>query len=120
MLPYDAPGYATRADVFASHVRDAAERLDRRWGKRWGKLEFGIETVPPSDPAPWEQGVALGRLFPAELGQPARIVLYRRPLELRASEEELPALIRDVVAENVAHLLGRRPEEIDGDYGTDV
>jgi predicted Zn-dependent protease with MMP-like domain len=118
LLPHSVPGYLTRADTFEELVTDAAERLERRWGQDWGHVEFGVETVPPSDPAPWEQGVALARLFPADLGQPARIVVYRRPLELRAEGEDLAGLVRDVLAENVAHLLGRRPDEIDGDYGT--
>lgn len=96
----------------------AAERLDTRWGRTWGRVEFGVETVPPSEPAPWEPGVPLARLFPADQGQSARIVVYRRPLELRAEDDDLHALIRDVLAENVAHILGRRPEEIDRDYGT--
>jgi predicted Zn-dependent protease with MMP-like domain len=99
-------------------VNDAAERLERKWGRQLGRVEFGIETVPPSDPAPWERGVALGRLFPSDLGQPTRIVVYRRPIELRAEGDEVAALVRDVLAENVAHLLGRSPEEVDGDYGT--
>ena len=66
-------------------VWDAAERLEARWGREWGRVEFGTEDVPPSDPSPWERGVPLGRLFPADLGQTARIVLYRRPIEQRDS-----------------------------------
>ncbi len=60
----------------------------------------------------------LGRLFPSDAGQPARIVVYRRPLEQRADSADLPFLVRDVLVENVAHLLGRRPDEIDSRYGT--
>ena len=117
MLPTHVPGHTTRADAFADAVREAAERLEKDWGGRWGRVEFGIETVPPSDPAPWEHGVALGRLFPSESGEPARVVLYRRPLEMRADVVPLDALIRDVLAEHIAHLVGRTPEEVDPDYG---
>jgi hypothetical protein len=120
LLPFSAPGFRSRSEVFDDAVRDAAERLERRWGRKWGRVEFGVEEVPPSDPSPWEPAVSLGRLFPADAGQPARIVVYRRPLELRATPEDLPGLVRDVLAEHVAHLLGRRPEEIDPDYGTDA
>jgi predicted Zn-dependent protease with MMP-like domain len=81
--------------------------------------QFAVEDVPPADPAPWEHaGVPLGRCFPAESGQPARVVVYRRPVELRAhDEEDLAALIHDVVVEQVAHLLARSPEEIDPHSG---
>lgn len=117
LFPPTSPGYRTRAERFDDLVFDATERLERRWGKEWGRLDVGVEDVPPSDPAPWEPGVPLGRLFPGEYGASARIVLYRRPIEQRARPEELPALVRDVLAEHVAHHLGRPPEEIDPEYG---
>jgi hypothetical protein len=44
-------------------------------------------------------------------------VLYRRPLEGRAQGSELRALIRDIVAEQVGHLVNRAPEDVDPDYG---
>lgn len=118
LLPLDSPGYRSRSEAFDEYVFDAAERLDARWGRTWGRVEFGTEDVPPSDPSPWEPGVPLGRLFPADLGQPARIVLYRRPIEQRAEQEELPALVRDVLAEHVSAIVGRPPEDVDPDYGT--
>ncbi|WP_062131970.1 metallopeptidase family protein [Demequina aestuarii] len=119
LLPYDAPGYRTRADVFDDWVRDGAERLESRWGSRWGRIDFAAEDVPPSDPTPWEHGVPLGRVFPADLGQPTRVVLYRRPMELRADSDDLASLVRDVLAEQVGAVLGRAPEDIDPHYGTD-
>jgi predicted Zn-dependent protease with MMP-like domain len=48
---------------------------------------------------------------------PARIVVYRRPVETRALDEgDLADLVRDVLVEQVAQLLGRRPEEVDPRY----
>lgn len=117
LLPYDVPAWTTRAEQFDDLVRDAVERLEGRWASHWGRVEFGTEDVPPSEPTPWEDGVPLGRLFPADLGQPARIVLYRRPVEQRADGQERAALVRDLVAEHVAHLVGRSPEDVDPDYG---
>lgn len=79
-------------------------------------MQFAVEEVPPSDPAPWEHGVVLGRGFGAEprAGLPTRIVLYRRPITSRSADDaELAGLIRRVVVEQVALMLGRRPEEID-------
>jgi predicted Zn-dependent protease with MMP-like domain len=59
----------------------------------------------------------LARLLPGSAGHPstpARIVLYRRPLEFRAIDnEDLADLIHDVIVEQVANLLGVDPEDID-------
>ncbi len=114
------PGYRTRAERFDELVADLSERLGSRWAKRWGTLEFGVEDVPASDPSPWERGVPLGRVFPGEYGAATRVVLYRRPIEQRATEDELPLLVRDILAEQVGHLLGLRPDEVDPTYGTEV
>ena len=119
LLPPALPGYRTRAERFDELVGDLSERLGSRWGEHWGSVEFGVEDVPPSDPAPWESGVPLGRVFPGEFGAPTRIVLYRRPLEQRARPDDLPALVRDILAEQVAHLLSMRPDEVDPEYGVE-
>ena len=112
------PAYRTRAERFDALVRAAVERLEKRWSKQLDGAEFGVEDVPPSHPAPWEHGgVPLGRYFPADAGLPARIVVYRRPVETRALDaEELEDLVRDVVVEQVAHLLARSPDEVDPEY----
>ncbi|NYI40786.1 metallopeptidase family protein [Demequina lutea] len=117
LLAVALPGHRTRSERFDEIVADASERLATRWSSQWGSLEFGVEDVPPSDPAPWEQGVPLGRVLPGEYGAPTRVVLYRRPVVQRAGEEELPGLVRDILAEQVGHLLSIRPDEIDPDYG---
>jgi predicted nuclease with RNAse H fold len=119
LLPPGAPGYRTRAERFDDLVLDVVEALERRWSGPLSGTEFAVEEVPPSDPAPWESdGVPLGRCFPAESGQPARVVIYRRPVELRAVDDaDRAELVRDVVVEQVAHLLGRAPEEIDPHHG---
>jgi hypothetical protein len=123
LLPAGLPGARTRAEQFDDEVLAAVERLERRWGKALEGVEFGVEDVPPSAPAPWEEGnVPLGRYFPADAmaGLSHRIVLYRRPIETRAEDQrDLSDLIRDVLVEQVAHLLSRKPEEIDPEYGGD-
>ena len=118
MIPPNLPGHRTRAERFDDHVLDAVERLERRWARQLEGTEFAVEEVPASPPAPWERGgVPLGRSFPAAAGMPARIVVYRRPIETRATDDaDLADLVWDVLIEQVAHLLGRRPEEIDPRY----
>ena len=115
------PAYRTRAERFDDLVLDAVEHLERRWARQLDGTEFAVEDVPPSNPAPWERGgVPLGRCFPSDAGLPARIVVYRRPVESRATDpQDLADLVRDVVVEQVAHLLARSPEEIDPRYDGD-
>jgi predicted Zn-dependent protease with MMP-like domain len=119
LLPSSLPGYRTRGELFDELVLDAVERLERRWSAQLEGVEFAVEDVPPSDPAPWERGeVPLGRLFPADPPLPTRIVVYRRPVETRADDrDDLAHLVNDVVVEQVAHLLGVEPEEVDPRHG---
>jgi predicted Zn-dependent protease with MMP-like domain len=118
LLPAALPAYRTRAERFDDLVLAAVERLEKRWARQLDGAEFAVEDVPPSQPAPWEHGgVPLGRYFPADAGLPPRIVVYRRPVETRALDaDELEDLVRDVVVEQVAHLLARSPDEVDPEY----
>ncbi|WP_369369638.1 metallopeptidase family protein [Promicromonospora sp. Populi] len=119
MLPPGSPAHRTRAQRFDDLVLDVVDDLDRTWAAHLRGTEFAVEDVPPSDPAPWEDGgVPLGRFFPADSGRPGRVVVYRRPVEVRAFDtDDLADLVRDVVVEQVAHLLARTPEEIDPNFG---
>lgn len=105
----------TRRDRFDELVVEVAARFDPLLGGRYAETEFAVEDVPPSDPAPWEERrVLLGRLFPADGRLAPRIVLYRRPIEARAPEgPERVDLVREVLAEHVAALLGVAPEDLD-------
>ena len=51
---------------------------------------------------------------------PTRIVVFRRPLEHRAeTRTDLEAMVHAVVVEQVAELLGLRPDEVDPRYEPD-
>jgi predicted Zn-dependent protease with MMP-like domain len=115
------PAMATRAERFDELVLDAASRMEHRAGKGFSDVEFAVEDVPPSDPAPWESAdVPLGRLFAAQGKMPARIVVYRRPVETRTTDSrELAVLINDVIVEQVAALLGVDPHDLDAGYDPD-
>ena len=84
-------------------------------GTRYSGLEFAVEEVPPQDPAPWEEQTApLGRLLRGTTTRPNRVVVYRRPVEARAQDDlDLADIVREVVTELVAALLGVPPQEID-------
>ncbi len=116
LIPPHLPAARTRAERFDELVLATVERLERSWAKQLVGTEFAVEDVPPSDPAPWEhsRGVPMGRYFPADGPLAHRIVVYRRPVEERAVDrEEIAEIVRTVVVEQVAHMLGRSPEEID-------
>ncbi len=118
LIPAHLPAAMTRAERFDDLVVSTVVRLERRWARQLKGTEFAVEDVPPSDPAPWEErGVPMGRYFPAESGMPARIVVYRRPVEGRAHDaEDLQDLLRTVLVEQVAHMLGRDPDDVDPGY----
>lgn len=121
LVPRGVPAWRTRAERFDDFVLDAVERLERRWRRQLEGVEFAVEDVPPSDPAPWEHGeVPLGRFFPTQGQLPPRIVVYRRPVESRTGDEaDLAALVHEVVVEQIAHLLGLAPEQVDPSYRDD-
>jgi len=105
----------TRREAFDDIVIDVAEKARAYLGNRYAAVEFAVEDVPPTVTSPWEEREApLGRLLP--VGGPAghRVVVYRRPVEARAHDaEDVTAIVREVVAEQVAALLGVPPSEID-------
>ncbi len=101
---------------------DAVEQLEQRWSDSLRAVEFVVEDVPPA-PArasvgfEVDHGVPLGRSVPALDDHPARVVVYRRPIEGRAAGPRArAALVHDVVVELVAELLGLEPETVDPGY----
>lgn len=60
----------------------------------------------------------LSRSFPASHGIPARVVLYRLPIQTGTRNRiDLQFVIRDELVMRVAELYGRRPEELDPNWG---
>lgn len=90
------------------------ERHLQRWGKDLGDVEFGTEDVPDIPPDWDEDAVPFGALVKARPGRPARIVVFRRPVEMRAKTRlERLALVDEILIEHIAELIGRDPSEID-------
>ena len=113
------PRYRTRSGMFDDMVAGNLKRLNGAWPELLQPVQFAVEDVPASDPSPWEdEPTCLSRSFPASHGIPARIVLYRMPMQMEARNRmELQMLIRDELVSRIAELYGRRPEEIDPDWG---
>ncbi|HEY7485409.1 MAG TPA: metallopeptidase family protein [Streptosporangiaceae bacterium] len=119
LAPPQAPVSRTRSERFDDLVQDEVRRVTGRWRRELAGVEFAVEEVPPVEP--WADGsdaVLLGRLHPAAADRPPRIVVYRRPVQARggADERDLARLVRDVVVEEVADLLGLAPESVDPTY----
>jgi predicted Zn-dependent protease with MMP-like domain len=110
------PQHRTRAAAFDDLVLAALDRLTPVWGQSLAEVDPVVVDVPPPPTAGGAaERVPLGRAVPRSGTQRARLVLYRRPIELRAGDQ-LPALVHAVVVEQVAALLGQRPEQIDPHY----
>ncbi|MQS37163.1 metallopeptidase family protein [Streptomyces katsurahamanus] len=115
VAPPQVPLAASRAEAFGDLVPDSVERLERRW-PQLADVDFLVVDVP----GPAEDTVPLGSSAPSEKGLPARIVVYRRPVEIRTkNREERAMLVHEVVVEQVAELLGLAPESVDPRYGQD-
>ncbi len=109
----------SRAEAFADLVQDSVERLERRW-PQLADIDFLVLDVPHLDGPGrvWDdEAVPLGGTVSARDGRRARVVVYRRPVEIRAKgREERAALVHEVVVEQVAELLGLTPETVDPRY----
>ncbi|MEV6577160.1 metallopeptidase family protein [Streptomyces sp. NPDC051582] len=124
LAPPQVPLSASRAELFGDLVRDSVERLERRF-PQLAEVEFVVADVPgpPGGPATgWnDEAVPLGALSdPDGAGRPARVVVFRRPVEIRTkSRDERALLVHEIVVEQVAELLGLSPETVDPRYGQD-
>ncbi|MEU3500383.1 metallopeptidase family protein [Streptomyces hundungensis] len=127
VAPPQVPLSVSRAETFRDLVLDSVERLERRW-PQLAEVEFLISDVPFKDaphadddgePEAWsDEAVPLGRAVAAGKDRPARILIYRRPVEIRTkNRDERALLVHEVVVEQVAELLGLAPESVDPRYG---
>lgn len=120
LLPALAPGFRTRSELFDQVVMDAVADLDGRWPGDLASIEFAVDDVPAiakgpvvdSDTVVVDDGVPLARYFPPGVDKrgkqtKARIVVYRRPLEMRApGGPDLLDLVTEVLAEQIGAVLG--------------
>ena len=130
VLPQDLPAWRSRGEKFDLLVLEAFAPLEERWRDRLTKLDIAVDEVPritARDPASvtWPDEVVadgpvpLSRLIPAGVDRRgaatrARLVLFRRPLELRAKDpEDLVDLLHEVLVTQVATYLGVDPDVID-------
>jgi predicted Zn-dependent protease with MMP-like domain len=135
LAPPGLPLARSRAEAFDELVGEAVEHLEDRWHDELARVEIAVEDVPAvggGDDGPravvasddeelleWD-GIPVGRVRPTRRHTPGRIVVHRRPLELRAADlDDLAGLVHDVVVELVSRLLGLDPDVVDPGYATD-
>ncbi len=115
-----APNRPTSRERFDQLALGIITELDGRWQDRLGLVEYAVEDTPmvPDD---WDDHtVPLSSLVRGVAGKPARLVLFRRPIEHRCQDrDELEALVLTVVVEQFAELLGIDAEDVDPRYTSD-
>ena len=120
LAPSGVPAAKSPKDAFDAIVVAVLEQLEERWHDELGLVEFAVEETPmvPDD---WDADtVPLASLVRGSGGSPTRLVLFRRPIELRAeTRSDLSAMVLTVLVEQVSELLGRPPEEVDPRYDGD-
>lgn len=120
LAPRPVPLSRSRAEVFDEDVVAAVERLQATLPEL-ADVAVVVAEVPPGprhDGSP--DPVALGQAVAATATDPARMTVFRKPIELRAQPGAARSdLIADVVAELAAELLGVAPEAVDPSYWPD-
>ena len=123
LAPVGVPLHRTRGEEFDDLVMDAVDELEEHWAAELAVVEFAVEEVPsPAEDTEFDPDVVLDREVPLGrlyrdglpgIEQPV-IVVYRRPIEARASDlEDRADLVFMVVVDLAAEFLGRDVDEID-------
>ena len=127
LAPRSVPLAVSPGDRFDRIAREAVEHVEHRWRHQLADVEFAVDLVPPAD-AVLDQvaaegaiesgGVLLAQIVPAHGAQKTHIVLYRKPIELRARDaEDLEDLVHDIVVHVISNYLGLSPDVVDPGFG---
>jgi predicted Zn-dependent protease with MMP-like domain len=122
------PISASPADRFDRVASDAVEHVEHRWRDQLAGVEFAVDLVPAADVDPANPamdgaiesaGVLLAQILPGTGRTQTHIVLYRKPIELRARDaDDLEDLVHDVVVQVIANYLGLEPDVVDPGFGS--
>ena len=128
VAPRRVPLAVSPADRFDRIASEAVEHVERRWREQLANVEFAVDLVPSSELDPANPamdgaiesgGVLLAQIMPGKARTPTHIVLYRKPIELRArSVDDLEDLLHDIVVQVIANYLGLEPEIVDPGFGS--
>jgi predicted Zn-dependent protease with MMP-like domain len=128
-VPPKVPIAASPADRFDRIAAEAVEHVEHRWRDELAGVEFAVDLVPGDEVdaahpalngAIESGGILLAQILPGRGRTPTHIVLYRKPIELRARDvEDLEDLVHDIVVHVIANYLGLDPEVVDPGFNGD-
>ena len=115
LAPPTSPLTSPRAEQFADLVVRAVDRLEPRWGAHLDEVDVSVVEAP--DVGGDVVDVPLADHVPGPRPRTVTVIVFRRPVELRAPERGARVeLVRDLVAEQLADALGLAPADLDPDY----
>ena len=119
--PLPHPGHTEDPSPDASEPRPwEARRYRDPHGRGPRQPQFGrhlVEDVPAANLVPWEDpAVQFSVSYAAGHDEPARIILYRLPIQSATRNRiELEYIVHDEIVRQLAGLSGKSPEDIDPD-----
>jgi hypothetical protein len=122
LFPHNVPKRTSPDGIFQKQVLTAiteieqqVSQLEKKLANRITQVTFNVEAVPSKRDVVLSAGtVPMGRI---ERGNPDVVVLYQRAIELRSANfGQQTRIVKDVLAELLALLLGKEPTDIDPTY----
>lgn len=120
--PVRVPGRLNPAEFFIEALSESVQRLMTTCPEALAGVDIGVEDVP-SGAFDWASldRVPLAAAVDATYSRPARIVIFRRPLERRASDrEDLRDLVHVTLVEQLSALTGRSMHDLDPEVDDDL
>jgi len=115
LAPPTSPLTSPRDEQFADLVVRAVDRLEPRWRVHLDEVDVLVDDAPTVHDDTVE--VVLAEHRPGMRPRSVTVIVFRRPVELRALERTARIdLVRDLVAEQIAEAVGLAPEDLDPDY----
>jgi predicted Zn-dependent protease with MMP-like domain len=107
----------TRSEKFDDVVREEVQRIAAQWQSELEGVEFAVEDVPEVEPGTTTVPLSVLRRISVGGTETPRIVIFRRPVEARGGDDDgdLAKLVRELVVDEVAGLLGISPDQVDPD-----
>lgn len=109
------PGRPSAAEFFIASMTESVQRLMQTCPDALVGVDIGVEDVP-SGAFDWAllDRVPLAAAIDATVNRAARIVIFRRPLERRASDRaDLRDLVHLTLVEQLSALTGRSMHDLD-------
>ncbi len=113
--PVNFPSAPKPAQYFSACLLESVRHIEQTCPKALLGVDVGVDEVPTTElNYSLNDSVPLAAALQADRGQPAKIVLFRRPLERRVtSRNELKCLIHRTLVEQLAALTGLPMRAID-------